>query len=579
MYAHTVSVAILRMQALEDPFYYLANFEHVLDWIGSRYLDLLSPREREFIREYPSLPRASRALLVRMVMRKGIVFRASKLAYSEIGAAEDAVKPLVEKGWVDAEPEISLEQLFALLTKPELNTALGPTIAKLGVSKSARKAELLQALKPSLPEPRRYDRWCNEPDDAVYAVSVMDLCDRFRLMFFGNLRQNWSEFVLAELGLYHYETVSFSLASRAFQSRAEVDEYLHLFHCREQFESWVQQTSAPVPLAEMLDQIPRASSDNPWLEVRRSKLLFQVAYYCERRDELATALDLYRGCRYAGARARRIRVLERSGEFQSAFELAQEASGTPESEAEQQQLLRILPRLRRKLGLSRESKPPTATVDRLDLLLPRPPVPYSVEQAVAGHLSQPDSPVWYVENTLVNSLFGLLCWEAIFAPMPGAFFHRYQSGPADLLRPDFTRRRAALFDACLARLDSGEYKDAIRSVYGAKRGLQSPFVYWEGLSESLLEHALSCLPAAHLKAWFRRLLADIKANRAGLPDLIQFWPDEQRYQMIEVKGPGDRLQDNQLRWLDFCKLHGMPVQVCYVQWTDPLDSPPSEPLS
>lgn len=36
--------------------------------------------------------------------------------------------------------------------------------------------------------------------------------------------------------------------------------------------------------------------------------------------------------------------------------------------------------------------------------------------------------------------------------------------------------------------------------------------------------------------------------------------------MIEVKGPGDRLQDNQLRWLDFCAEHGMPVEVCYVQW-------------
>lgn len=38
--------------------------------------------------------------------------------------------------------------------------------------------------------------------------------------------------------------------------------------------------------------------------------------------------------------------------------------------------------------------------------------------------------------------------------------------------------------------------------------------------------------------------------------------------MIEVKGPGDRLQDNQLRWLAFCEEHGMPVTVCYVQWQE-----------
>ena len=53
---------------------------------------------------------------------------------------------------------------------------------------------------------------------------------------------------------------------------------------------------------------------------------------------------------------------------------------------------------------------------------------------------------------------------------------------------------------------------------------------------------------------------------AGMPDLIQFYPAERGYRMIEVKGPGDRLQDNQKRWLAFCAEHGMPVEVCYVTW-------------
>ena len=34
----------------------------------------------------------------------------------------------------------------------------------------------------------------------------------------------------------------------------------------------------------------------------------------------------------------------------------------------------------------------------------------------------------------------------------------------------------------------------------------------------------------------------------------------------EVKGSGDRLQDNQVRWLDYYAKHDMPVAVCYVQW-------------
>ena len=93
-------------------------------------------------------------------------------------------------------------------------------------------------------------------------------------------------------------------------------------------------------------------------------------------------------------------------------------------------------------------------------------------------------------------------------------------------------------------------------------------MFWELLDAERLEQALTCLPPAHLAAWFRRLLADIRENRAGMPDLIQFWPAEGRYRMIEVKGPGDRLQDNQKCWLAFCAGHGMPVSVCYVEWSD-----------
>jgi sulfur relay (sulfurtransferase) complex TusBCD TusD component (DsrE family) len=38
--------------------------------------------------------------------------------------------------------------------------------------------------------------------------------------------------------------------------------------------------------------------------------------------------------------------------------------------------------------------------------------------------------------------------------------------------------------------------------------------------------------------------------------------------MIEVKGPGDRLQDHQTRWLEYCVEQGVPVSVCYVRWAE-----------
>lgn len=176
--------------------------------------------------------------------------------------------------------------------------------------------------------------------------------------------------------------------------------------------------------------------------------------------------------------------------------------------------------------------------------------------------------MFYVENALINSLFGLLCWPAVFMALPGAFFHPFQSGPADLGAPDFTLRRAAAFDACLARLDDGSYRALILERFASKQGVQSPFVFWGALSEPLLRLALDCIPAAHLKLFFRRLLCDVRANRTGFPDLVRFWPAERRYELVEVKGPGDKLQDNQIRWLQYCTEQGIPVRVCHVRWRE-----------
>lgn len=543
---------------LDDPLYYLHNFRQVLLWLGQRYADLLDPDEQHFIQHFDSLPQASQALLVRMVMRKGMHFRASKLNYVEVGCTHAATAPLVQLGWVDEHSPLTFETLFALLQKGEVLAAFKPWIEQ----PKANKADWLEALAAQFTELRSFTQWCPHTTDTLFSLTVMDLCDRLRLMFFGNLHQDWSEFVLADLGIYTYEKVEFCAESRGLRSRDDVHGYLFLHGCQQAFE-------AGLALDQVLAHIATLHTDNPWLEKRRAKLLFQIGQYCERSAELDLAEQIYRQCAYPGARSRLIRVLERREEYAQAMALACTAQQAPESAAEQQHLLRVLPRLRRKLGEPALPKTKPRPVTRLDLALAPPDELMSVEYCVQAHLSEPDAPVHYVENGLINSLFGLLCWEAIFAPLPGSFFHPFQRGPADLHSEDFHLRRAALFASCFEQLQDERYKATIRQRYTDKWGIQSPFVFWNLLSDELLEQALACLPAEHLRYWFERLLLDIRANRAGMPDLIQFWPAQKTYRMIEVKGPGDRLQDNQLRWLEFCGEYQMPVTVCYVRWAEP----------
>ncbi|MET0951187.1 MAG: VRR-NUC domain-containing protein [Pseudomonas sp.] len=542
---------------LDDPFYYLNNFMQVLDWLEHRYADVLGIEEQQFIRDFNRLSRESRALLVRMVMRRGSHFRASKLRYLEIGDIANAANPLLELGWIDDQAPLSLETLFEVLLKAEILQCFGSAIDQ----PKGKKIDWLAALSEQFTEALSFNNWCAPLEDRVFSLTIMGLCDRLRLMFFGNLHQDWSEFVLADLGIFTYEKVEFCAESRGLRSREDVDACLFLYECQQRFEAGEAVTA-------IVGQINGLTLTNPWLQKRRGKLLFQIGQYCERVADFANALGIYRDCAWPGARLRLIRVLERCGEYHLALDLANAAGQAPESAAEQQQLLRVLPRLRRKLGGPPAKRPSPREMLRLDLQLPRADPDLSVEFHVQAHLAEESAPVHYVENSLINSLFGLLCWPAIFAPLPGAFFHPFQRGPVDLLNEDFHARRADLFQICLAELDDGRYRRTIRERYAAKWGVQSPFVFWGALSEELLEQALECLPAAHLRHWFNRLLLDIKANRTGMPDLIQFWPQHKTYRMIEVKGPGDRLQDNQLRWLEFCHEHQMPIAVCYVQWAE-----------
>jgi hypothetical protein len=571
------------------PFYYLENFQAALAWLRQRYDDLLSAEEREFMRAFDSLPTESGALLVRMIMRKGGLFRTSKLVYGEIGPTRAAAAPLVKLGWVDDRPLLGVGELFALLRKAELAAAFRLTAKERGLT----KALLLAQLSAGFIERRTFETWCpgsagslanvRQPalgaaieadascanadagataadSEEVYRVRILDLCERLRLMFFGNFNQTWSEFVLADLGIFHYEKVALSPEARAFQSRRHIDDFHAIFRCRERF-------SRDEPSEHVLADVPQPIDDNAWLESRRAKLLFRVAQRYEQQGELAAALSVYSTCSYPGSRVRAIRVLERSDRWSEAAELASCAEQSPEDEVERQQISRLMPRLRRRLGQAvTPVRRPSGWVT-FELHVP-PHEELSVEHATRVFLTEPDAPVHYVENALINSLFGLLCWDIIFLPLPGAFFHEFHAAPADLFTPDFFRRREHAFNERLAELTSSEYQHRVRGTFARKAGIQSAFVSWGLLNEELLDVALACLPPTHLERCFRRILQDVKTNRAGLPDLIQFWPRERRYRMIEVKGPGDRLQDNQIRWLDYCASHGMPVSVCHVRWAE-----------
>ncbi len=533
------------------PLYYLHNFSRALAWLECRYADLLTADESGFVGTFRVLPVPSQALLVRLLMRRGPYFRQSRIRYPEIGEFQAAIEPLIAAGWVDLAPVLAPDALFSLLRRNELRQIF-PDL-KSGSSKCAWLARLLEGT----PEPRTLAQWHPELSDVVILLSVAPLCARLRRLFFGNDHQDWAQFVLVDLGLVRYEDVAIALDSRAFQSRQDIDAFHALCECRARLHD-----DPGIP--DLVTAFPEGPPPGRWLARQYAKLQFSIGRRLEDEGALDAALQTYRSCSYPESQVRALRVAERMGQYDAALVLAsgQLASCVHESQAEA--LRRGVARLQRRLGgaaVPRRARDP-AQVLRLTL----PHSDQRVEEAVRRHLGTDAAPVFYVESGLLTSLFGLLCWDAVFAALPGAFFHPFQSGPADLHSRDFVERRPELFQHALGSLQDDTWHERIRTTYLAKAGIQSPFVRWGLLSESLLELSLGCIPAKDLRACFGRLLADLKENCAGLPDLIQFHPRENRYSLIEIKGPGDRLQDNQRRWISFLADNGIAVTVCHVTW-------------
>ncbi|WP_256988405.1 VRR-NUC domain-containing protein [Bordetella genomosp. 9] len=539
-------------------YYYLRNFRFALDWILARYDDVLGEEERGFIAAFAAMPRPAQALMTRMLMRRGPVFRGSTLRYDEIGCPVAASRDLVAQGWVNDAPVLPLEDAARLLRRAELLRLLPADMRRPALS----KAGMVEWLRLNAASPRAWTEWDDSGDFAI-GIRVAPLIDRLRLMFFGNLRQAWSEFIVADLGIVQYERVAFPDSARAFHTRADVDAYLWLHERRQRLEDGTQSAAA------LLEEILPASFVSPWLRHRHAKLRFLIGRQLERQADWDLACRAYDGCGHPEARQRYARVLELQERHAEALRFALQATRAPLNETEAQSLARLVARQERRLGLPRAREPAARDIPVDVLTLPHPAQPRAVEHIVREHLDAPQAPAFYVENTLINSLFGLLCWEAVFQPLPGAFFHPFQRGPADLHAPDFHARRGDAFGARLARLDDGSYKRAILATFEAKMGIQSPFVFWGALDHALLALALDCIPVAHLKAWFTRILRDVASNTSGLPDLIRFFPARHAYELVEVKGPGDRLQDNQRRWMAYNAAHGVPVRVCRVRWLSP----------
>ncbi|MAT50575.1 MAG: nuclease, partial [Porticoccaceae bacterium] len=461
--------------ALDNPLYYLENARTVINWVMAYHGDLLTDSEMARLEQLLALPQPSQALLMRLVMRSSDLFRLRGLNYPELGQpVAEALAPLVSDHWIDPDPKLTFEELCYLLRRSELAAAFAQALNNAGLKTNATKAVIEEALHTHLcGDERTLAGWWQGCDDQAIRLCDEPLFERIRLMFFGNLRQSWSEFVITELGHQRYEPVPLSPESRAFNRRGDVDQYLAIHACRQRLDDAVTAEDCQV----LRSRLPEDTGSNPWLSHRRARLLFDLGQKLERAGELVLARDSYREAWTPDARVRYFRLLEKMAPATEVWPLIERAETEAETDSERQRLGRIRQRVAKKAGIRARPKPPVNSLTVQTLELPSAPA-VSVEQQVALTLADQGGHCFYVENTLFNSLFGLLFWPTIFAPLPGAFFHPFQAGPADLYREDFVGRRREQIEDSLLTLEQGDYRQRILQHWQTRHGVANPFVHW-----------------------------------------------------------------------------------------------------
>ncbi|KAJ6497648.1 VRR-NUC domain-containing protein [Mycena sanguinolenta] len=171
------------------------------------------------------------------------------------------------------------------------------------------------------------------------------------------------------------------------------------------------------------------------------------------------------------------------------------------------------------------------------------------------------------ETQILTTLFGLLFWDIIFAPgVPGAFETPWQIGPLDIGEDSFYYARQDSMEKRLRDINNGQGPTILAGNDELHREKKTCCigVHWDICERQDLLEVVECLGGDALSSICRIFCEDYDGRRSGGPDLIVWNQETKVCKFVEVKGPGDSLQENQKLWCDALLSAGCAVEVCHV---------------
>ncbi|KAI3853640.1 hypothetical protein MKW98_025157 [Papaver atlanticum] len=599
---------------------YQQNFLLLIQEVMKSHQHLFIDEEKLYIESFKSLSDDSQNLFVRLFTRKGPWFRMSNISYQEVTDSQQAVEGLCARGYMCSlesmkEPNGSdIKEVLDVLTVSELRDICSLSHPKKGIY-SSRKQELILLLSaayddgkcPSLPS-MVLDRTGN----CIRVSSTAEsLFWRVQRLFFLNGEQDLNAFLMVDLGLVKYPAYTCIVHNQIFPSRADLlayeealevaqimdesleeDDHVKVKSCMEISDARISSSREAPQSSTPPTMTFHSSFSDSYIY---SKVVTLGISYLERERRYEDAIRLLKGLldrMVCGGRrgywTLRLSVdLEHLGRLNESLSVAEEGLLDPwvragSKMALQRRILRLgkPPRRWKTPNFSDSIKRAIKEVQVLgrplncDLGMKNRFYGEDGEQCGVEELALQyyanEGGGWHgvhTESDIWMTIFGLIMWDIIFADIPDVFHTRFQTSPLDFDTDNFYIARKSLIESHLHNIYEGMAEEILITSWESHIGTACRGVNWDRHSLSDLRAAVTCVGGPCLASLCRLLAQDYRSWSSGMPDLF-LWRFSGDYKgeakLVEVKGPRDRLSEQQRAWLLLLMDCGFNAEVCKV---------------
>ena len=211
-------------------YYYHDHFTEMLAFVSEVYGPMLQARHRAFIGTFKALSKDAQCLLIRMVNRRGRIFRPAAFRYNEISDATAALQELQRCGLVRGLTEQDYDAFILCHSRDTLIQA--GKAAGFALRTTWAKAKLANYFLTSVTFATAY-RYCD--GDAFIALGDTEPVEFLLYLYFGKTQEDLKRFALRDLGIMR--THPNANVSARFTDEAEAHACFHYSRLLDRLES------------------------------------------------------------------------------------------------------------------------------------------------------------------------------------------------------------------------------------------------------------------------------------------------------------------------------------------------------